>query len=65
VPVEGLRRAHGICQLPAIHQKNIEQSVVVVVEERNTAAHGFDQVLLRRGGIDVVEIQAARMLHVK
>ena len=47
---------YGIVQLSAVHQENIQKAVVVVVEQGDAAAHGFDQVFLRRGGIAMREI---------
>ena len=46
----------GIVQLPAVNQEDVEKAVVVVVEQGHAAAHGFDQVFLRRRGIAMREI---------
>ena len=56
--VEILRRLHRTGNPSAIHQKNIEQSVVVVVEKRDSAGHGLDQILLRRRRILQNKIQS-------
>ena len=47
--IEILRQPHGTGYASAIYQKNIEQSVVVVIEQCDSAGHGLDQILLRRG----------------
>ena len=49
VTVEQFRSPHGIRKATAVHEKNIEQAVVVVVEKGDAASHGFDQILLARG----------------
>ena len=47
---------HGIVDLGAIREEDIEAAVVVVIEESYAAAHGFYQVLVRGGGAFVLEI---------
>ena len=59
---------------PSVHQKNIDQAVAVVVEQREAIAGGFDDVVVvftvardvdRReagGGRDVVEIDFGGLL---
>ena len=49
---------YGILEPSAIDQEDVEQAVVVVVEQGDAAAHGFDQVLLRGGRIAMLKIQA-------
>jgi hypothetical protein len=39
-----------------IHQKNIEQAVIVVIEQSHSAGHGLNQVLPRRWRIAQDEI---------
>ena len=51
--------------MAAIDQENVEQAVVIVIKQRYAAAHRFDQVFLRRGGIHMLEIEAAGMFYVK
>ena len=63
--VEGFGRMHRICEVTAIDQEDVKQAVVVVVEERDAAAHGLDQIFLGRGGIYVPEIQAGRVFDIK
>ena len=45
--------------MACIHQKNIEQAVVVVIEQGHTAGHGLNQVLPRRWRIAQDEIDTA------
>jgi hypothetical protein len=40
--VEFLGLVHWIGQLAAVHQENVEEAVVVVIEEGDASAHGFD-----------------------
>ena len=56
---------HRIREMAAIDQENVEQTVVIVIKERYAAAHCFDQIFLRRGGIHVLEIEAAGMFYVE
>ena len=55
------RKFYRVVETPAVDEENVEQPVVVVIEEGHSATHGFDQVLLRGGGIAVDEIQAWRV----
>ncbi len=34
----------GIANMAGVHEKNVQQAVVVVIEERDPARHGFDQI---------------------
>jgi hypothetical protein len=65
LPVKGLGWVHRIGEPAAIDKKNVEQSVIVVIEQRHTTAHGLNQVLLRSRRVHMAKIQATRMLHVK
>ena len=40
---------HGIVDLRAVGEENIEAAVVVVIEQSYAAAHGFDQIFVRCG----------------
>ena len=40
----------------AIHQENVEAAVVVVVEKRDAATHGFEQVVPGRMRREVIEV---------
>ena len=51
---------YRIVELPAIHPEDVEESVVIVVEESDTAAHRFYQVILFRGGMAMREIDPGR-----
>ena len=42
--------------MACIHQKNIEQAVIVVIEKGYSAGHGLNQVLARCGRIAQDEI---------
>ena len=42
--------------MACIHEKNVEQAVIVVVEQRHSAGHGLDQVLAGGGRIAQDEI---------
>ena len=46
-PVEPPWELDRIFEGAAVDEEDIEQPVIVVVEERHSAAHGFDEVLLR------------------
>jgi hypothetical protein len=52
-------------QASAIDQENVEQTVIVVVKQRDAAGHGFDEVFVRSGRVLKGEIQATREFHVK
>ena len=55
VVIQAIRRAFArgkSFQLRAIHQKNVGPSIVVVVEDRDAAAGGLDDVFL---GVDAAE----------
>ena len=58
VAIEILWRWHRTRNPAAVHQENIEQPVVVVIEQGHAARHGFDQILLRSGGILQGKVQA-------
>ncbi len=47
--IEILRQTHGTGYASAVDQENIEQSIVVVIEQRDATGHGLDQILLRCG----------------
>ena len=40
-------RRHGVFQLGAVGEEDVQPSIAVVVENGDAAAHGLDQVLLR------------------
>ncbi len=40
---------HWVGEAAAVDEEDVEQAVVVVVEQRYSAAHGLNQVLLRGG----------------
>jgi hypothetical protein len=42
--------------VPSIHHKDVEQAVVVVIEESNTAGHRFDEVFEGSGRVSKDEI---------
>ena len=44
----------------AVDEENIEQAVVVVVEERNSPGHGFDQIFLRSRRVLQSEVNPVR-----
>ena len=49
---------HGIVQLAAVYQKDVQQPVVVVVEQGHPAAHRLDHILLRGRRVAVSEIES-------
>src|SRR5579872_591046 len=49
VTVKIFRLPHGASYVATIDDKNIEQAIVVVVQERDAAGHGLDEIFLRRG----------------
>ena len=63
--IEAFRQPHGIADPSAIHQEDIKQSIVVVVEEGNASRHGFDQIFLRCRRIAENEIQTMRQFVFK
>ena len=63
--IEVFRRGHGARQAAAIHEKNVQQAVIVIVEQGYSSGHGFDQVLLRCGRILEGEIQSTRRLQLE
>ena len=46
-----------ILQVTAVHQEDIEQAIIIVIEQRDSAAHRLDQVFLRSRGIAVSEFE--------
>ena len=50
---------------PAVHQKDVEQAVIVVIKEGNAARHCFDKISLRGRRILQNKIQTLRAFHVK
>ena len=52
-------RGHGVEQPGAVREEDVQPPVVVVVEHGHAPAHGFDEVLLRRGGGLVLEVDSA------
>src|SRR5579863_1960264 len=64
VPVSGILAieadgaAWRLLQVPGIHQKNIEQSVVVVIQQRHASRHGLDEIFSGRGRIAENEIES-------
>ena len=50
----------GISERSAVHQKNVETSIVVVIEKSHTRSHGFRQIVLGGVGREVLEVQAKR-----
>src|SRR3984957_864010 len=58
VPFEMSRAAKRVRHAACIHQKNIEQAVIVVIEKGHAAGHGLNQVLARRWRIAQDEIDA-------
>jgi hypothetical protein len=51
---------HGACDSATVHQENVEQSIMVVVQQRYPAWHGLNQVFLRRWRISQSEIEPGR-----
>ena len=49
----------GIAERRAVHEKNIQPPIVVVVEQRDPCTHGFDQIVFRnmRGQVSEVDPQ--------
>ena len=47
---------HGIVDLGAVGEEDVQPSVVVVVEQSDAASHGLDQILVRGGGVFVLEV---------
>src|SRR5580692_2927829 len=43
IEVDG--RGHDVADVPAVHEENVQQSVVVVIKERYSSRHGFNKVL--------------------
>ena len=56
--VPRLSRDRRIGQRTAVDQEDVDPAVVVVVEEQPAGPHGFDQVLLGAGAVDVTEVDA-------
>src|SRR6266566_3143424 len=40
----------GIAERRAVHEKNIQSPIVVVVKQRDASTHGFDQIVFRNMG---------------
>ena len=49
----------------ALHQKNIQPAVLVVIEKRAPAAHCLDQILVRRCAVDVLPVDSEAFRHVR
>src|SRR5262249_32056068 len=49
-----------VVESAAVYKKNVDQPIVVVIQQGHSAAHRFNQVLLRRGGVVVNEVEASR-----
>ena len=49
----------------ALHQKNIQPPVLVVIEKRAPAAHRLDQILVRRCAVDVLPVDSEAFRHVR
>ena len=49
---------HRIVDLSAVGEEDVQPSVVVVIEQRDAAAHGLHQVLIRGGGVFVLEVDS-------
>src|SRR5580692_5410528 len=43
--IEVDRSGHSVADVPAVHEENVQQSVVVVIEEGYASRHGFNQIL--------------------
>ena len=61
---------HRVVDLRAVREEDVQPAVVVVVEQGHAAAHGLHQVLVRRGGVLVREVDAGRLgdvgeLHIR
>src|SRR5258706_12565901 len=63
--VKVVRRWRRSGQAAPVHEKDVQQSIIVIVEQRNASGHGFDQMLLRSGGILQRKINSLRQLHFK
>src|ERR1700730_12073946 len=50
----------GISERSAVHQENVETSIIVVIEQRHACSHGFRQIVLGSVGGEVLEVQAKR-----
>src|SRR5580692_6815917 len=63
--IEVHRNGHSVADVPAVHEKNVQQSVVVVIEEGYASRHGFNQIL--PGGRRVAEnkINTLRGFHLE
>src|SRR5581483_9628404 len=57
--IRRLSVGHRIGELGAVGEEDIQPAVVVVIEGGHAAAHGFDQVFVRSGGILLDEIDMA------
>jgi hypothetical protein len=53
-------RGHRILEHRTVGEEDVEPAVVVVVEERHSSAHGLEQVLVRGGGVRLLEVDPDR-----
>jgi len=51
--IEARKSGQGIANMAGVHEKNVQQAIVIVVEEGDAAGHGLDQVF--SGGRRVAE----------
>ena len=53
-------QANGIVKFAAIHQKDVEPPIAVIINQRNAAPHGLKQILLRGWRVAMEERQRYR-----
>jgi len=57
--VGSLAIGHGVVNVCAIDEEDVEPAVVVVVQQRNAATHRLYQIFVRGGRIFVLEIDTS------
>ena len=57
-------RRHRVVDLRAVGEEHVQAAVVVVVQQRHAAAHGLHQILVRRRGVAMCEVDAGRLRDV-
>src|ERR1700722_9315287 len=56
---------HLVANAAAVHEENVQQTVVVVIEERYPSRHGFNQMLPRSWRVTENKINTLRGLHLE
>ncbi len=63
VAIKTVRTKHGVTHKTTVHDKDVHQAVIVVIEEGDTAGHGLNEIFPRRGRVAQDEIDAGHEAH--